>query len=664
MAFVSKDEYKEFLNFKAASSNVAALELQSGKSSVCFSQSLSSSSWILDSGASDHIAGNPSLFSNLSSTKNTHFITLADGSKVQATGVGKISPLPSLDLDSVLLVPGTPFNLLSISKLTRSLNCSVTFSSDSFHIQDRTTGQMIGAGSESHGLYFLQSPSSTVCAAAVSPEILHNRLGHPNLNKLKIMIPRFSHLHSLQCEPCQLGKHVRSSFKNKKVSRSKFPFELVHSDVWGPCRTTSVLGFRYFVTFIDDYSRCTWIYLMKERSELLDNFKKFCSEVSTQFGRTIYVFRSDNAKEYFSSSFNSFMITKGMIHQSSCSHTSQQNGVAERKHRHLLDTARTLLLQANVPLRFWADAILTAGYLINRMPSSVLGNQVPHSLLFPNEPTYKMPLRIFGCTCFVHDLSPGKDKLAAKAIKCIFLGYSRVQKGYKCYSPSLHRFFISADVTFFENTPFFTSKEETVIPSPVLPIPFLDTTTSKEETVIPSPVLPIPLVDTTNPRSLESSANQEERSTPLITYQRRSRNAPAPQPVPVHEPSASVPDQSSQPTSDPPDPPITIRKGNRITRNPHPIYNFVSYHRLSPVQCAFTSSLSSISIPKNVQEALSHPGWRQAMIEEMQALEFNQTWSLVPLPTGKNPVGCRCIFTVKVGPNGTVDRLKARLVAK
>ena len=92
------------------------------------------------------------------------------------------------------------------------------------------------------------------------------------------------------------------------------------------------------------------------------------------------------------------------------------------------------------------------------MPSSVLNNKVSHSLLFPKEPLYKIPLRIFGSTCFVHDLSPGLDKLSARAIKCIFLGYSRVQKGYRCYSLSTHRFYISADVTFFEDTPYFNEK--------------------------------------------------------------------------------------------------------------------------------------------------------------------------------------------------------------
>jgi hypothetical protein len=121
----------------------------------------------------------------------------------------------------------------------------------------------------------------------------------------------------------------------------------------------------------------------------------------------------------------------------------QQNGIAERKHSHIIETARTLL-----PLRFWGNVVLTANYLINRMPSS-LDNKVPHSLLFPDEPLYKVSPRIFGSTCFVHDLTPGLDKLKARAIKCIFLGYSREQKGYQSYSPSTHRFYISADVTFF-----------------------------------------------------------------------------------------------------------------------------------------------------------------------------------------------------------------------
>ena len=104
---------------------------------------------------------------------------------------------------------------------------------------------------------------------------------------------------------------------------------------------------------------------------------------------------------------------------------------------------------------------------------------------------------------------------------------------------------------------------------------------------------------------------------------------------------------------------LTLRKGNQSTRNPHPIYNFLSYHRLSSY-----STLSSVSLPKSTSEALSHPGWRQAMVDEMAALHSNGTWDLVSLPPSKFTVGCRWVYTVKVGPDGQVDRLKAHLVAK
>ena len=206
--------------------------------------------------------------------------------------------------------------------------------------------------------------------------------------------------------------------------RAKSPFELVHTDVWCPYRTASTLGFQYFVTFIDDYSRCIWLFLMKNQAKLFSIFQKFYTEIQTQFNVSLPVLHSDNAREYFSTPFTSFMSQHGILHQSSCAHTPQQNGVVERKNRHLVETAHTLILYSHVSFRFWEDVVLTVCYLINRMPSSILHDQIPHSLLFPTQPLYFLPPRVFGCTCFVHTLTPGWDKLSAKATKCIFLGYS------------------------------------------------------------------------------------------------------------------------------------------------------------------------------------------------------------------------------------------------
>ena len=165
---------------------------------------------------------------------------------------------------------------------------------------------------------------------------------------------------------------------------------------------------------------------MKTRAELFSTFQKFHSEICTQFNTSICILRSDNAKEYFSTRFSSFMSSHWIIHKSSCAYIPQQNGVAKRKNCHLVETARTLLLDHKVPQRFWGDAILAACYLINRMPSSVLHDRIPHSILLPTQPLFYLCLRVFCCVCFVHILTPGQDKLSVKAMKCVFLGYSRL----------------------------------------------------------------------------------------------------------------------------------------------------------------------------------------------------------------------------------------------
>ncbi|KAL6315929.1 hypothetical protein AAG906_013763 [Vitis piasezkii] len=323
---------------------------QPGNAFACLTHTSSLGPWILDSGASDHLSGNKDLFSSITTTSALPTVTLANGSQTVAKGIGLTLPLPSLPLTSVLYTPECPFNLISISKITRTLNCSITFSDKFLTLRDG-----------SQGLYHLTSDSSpAVCISTDAPLLIHNRLGHPSLSKFR---------------------------------RWSLPIYFVYVSSWD------------------------------------------------------------------SSS-------------SSCAHTPQQNGVAERKNRHLVETTRTILLHSNVPFRFWGDVVLTACYLINRMPSSVLHDQIPYSLLFPDQPLYFLPPRFFGCTCFVHILTLDRQAFA-KAMKCLFLGYSRLQKGYRCYSLETHRYFISADVTFFEDSPFFSTTSESLPVSEVLPIPIV-----------------------------------------------------------------------------------------------------------------------------------------------------------------------------------------------
>ena len=241
---------------QASKSALVAFVAQTGNASSCLSHS--SRPWILDSRDSDHLSGNKDIFPFLTFTSPLPMVTLANGSQTIAKGIGSACPLPSLPVISVLYVPDSPFNLIYISKLTRDLNCLITFSDHSITLQDRSTRQTIGIGRESQGLFRLSSPSSsTTCASMYTPLLIHNRLGHPNISKLQKMVPRFSSLSSIECESCQLGKHTCVSFPQRLDQRTKSPFKLVHTDILGPSRAESTFKFRYFVTFINDYSRCT-----------------------------------------------------------------------------------------------------------------------------------------------------------------------------------------------------------------------------------------------------------------------------------------------------------------------------------------------------------------------------------------------------------------------
>lgn len=230
--------------------------------------------------------------------------------------------------------------------------------------------------------------------------------------------------------------------------------ELIHSDVWGPLAVSNHAQFRYYVLFIDNYSRTTWFYLMKDRLEVFAKFMYFMNKVTTQHSAIVKSFWPNNALSVYIFHLQTYFDTKGVIHETSCAHTPQQNGVAERKHRHLLEVTQSLITHMSVPKHQRPEALLTACFLINRKLSVFLSYEVPCQLLFPHKPLFSIQPKTFGCVCFVHVLRLRKYKLFAKSLKCVFLGYARYQKGCICYNPSLKKTFVTMDVTLFDDEPF------------------------------------------------------------------------------------------------------------------------------------------------------------------------------------------------------------------
>ena len=342
---------------------------------------------------------------------------------------------------------------------------------------------------------------------------------------------------------------------------------------------------------------------MKNCSELFSYFSAFCAEIHTQFHIYVQNLRSDNAKEYMFEQFQSFIFQNDILHRTSCVDTSQ-NGFVERKNINLLEAARAISFQMHVPKHFWADVVSTTCFLINRMPSSILDWDTLFQTLFPHKSLFPIEPQVFGCTCFVRDVRPHVSKLDPKLLKCIFLGYSLVQKGYRCYCLSLRRYLISIDVTFLKNTSFSED-------------PIHTSQGEDDDLLIYTLASPTP-------------AFVSRLTKPPITqvYARRLH------PLVLSLPPAAL--TSDSVLSD--DLSIALCKGKRQCA--HPISSFCSYNHLSSHSCSFIASLNSISLPNTIFEALAHPGWRSVMIEAMDALIDNDTWDLVRLLSGKKAIGC------------------------
>ena len=317
-----------------------------------------------------------------------------------------------------------------------------------------------------------------------------------------------------------------------------------------------------------------------------------------------------------SNEFQVFLQSKGIISQRSCPSTPQQNGVAERKNRHLLDVVRTLLLESSVPPRFWCEALSTAVHLINRIPSPTTNHVSPFSKLLGHSPLYS-DLRTFGCVCFVHLPPHERHKLIAQSVKCVFLGYVIPHKGYVCYDPHASRIRVSRNVIFFENQYFFPSHVQLSSASVSL--------------------LPI----------FSESPPVVERFKPGFVYERRSR----------HESGSTsfVPPSNLDLAPDPAPASTTLRRSTRPSRPPN-WYGF-----FSPV--SLVATLSTISIPSCYKQAMEHECYQIAMQAELQALEENHTWDIVPCPPTVKPIGSKWVFFVKLRSDGSLDWYKAHLVA-
>ena len=308
---------------------------------------------------------------------------------------------------------------------------TVHFFYDKCTIHDRTKGDIIVITSSLfNNLYKLdiyqkfddQNALAVDAQTQSNSELWHARFGHLNFSSLARlskhdMVCNLPSIHvpsNHVCEGCILGKMHRFSFPKDANVLATHKLQLVHSDVCGPMRTPSIGGYLYFLTFIDDATRHTWVYPLKEKSNVFSCFKEFLHLAENLSGHKLITLRTDRGGEYMSHEFNAFLKDRGIIHQCTTPYTPQQNGLAERKNRSLMEMARCMLNGKKLPHKFWLEAVMCANYVLNRCPTKAITTITLYEAWTGHKPNVGH-MRIFGSLAYAFVPPHQRHKLQDKA---------------------------------------------------------------------------------------------------------------------------------------------------------------------------------------------------------------------------------------------------------
>uniref|UniRef100_A0A2N9EGE1 Integrase catalytic domain-containing protein n=1 Tax=Fagus sylvatica TaxID=28930 RepID=A0A2N9EGE1_FAGSY len=293
------------------------------------------------------------------SALNVKYVTVGNGQSLPIKHSGNSQLYASshlFKLRHILHVPSMSSNLLSVYRFCKDNNASFSFDAHNFQIKDLNSGKLLYNGLSEHGFYPIHG---AILPKSSSPKSFHTFATDASSN----LWPQ-----SFGASTTNSGKMHQLPFP-KSVSITSRPLEIVHSDVWGPAPITSTNGTRYYITFVDDFTRFTWFFPLHHKCQVLSSFMHFKSTMENLLSCKLKILRTDCGGEYSKHEFQSFCSSTGVLHQFTCPHISQQNGVAERKHRHIVDMGLTLMSQASLPLTFWPYAFSTSVFLINRLPS-------------------------------------------------------------------------------------------------------------------------------------------------------------------------------------------------------------------------------------------------------------------------------------------------------
>lgn len=284
--------------------------------------SILSKLWVIDSGATNHIVSDSSFLTSSTTLDSPKKVTLPNEKEANITHIGAANLNSSLSINDALYIPSFQHNLLSVSKLTKSLNCALIFYPNKCILQDLSMKMEICLDKEQGGLYIFQPDFSSIAALSISPQsfnLWHCCLGHPSSSQLLYLsktIPDVSFSNKCLCQVCPIAKQTRLSFSLSSIL-CVAPFELIHIDIWGAYRVKSHSGASYFLTLVDDFFCATWVYLMQHKSQSQYYIQTFISFIKTRYNTHIKRIRTDNGLEFFHNEFQHFLHLEGIIHEHS-----------------------------------------------------------------------------------------------------------------------------------------------------------------------------------------------------------------------------------------------------------------------------------------------------------------------------------------------------------
>jgi transposase InsO family protein len=586
-------------------------------------------------------------------------------------GLGQIAISPDHSISNVFLVESLDYNLLSVSQLCKmGYNC--LFTDIGVTVFRRSDDSIAFKGVLEGQLYLVDFNQAELDTCLIAKTNMswpwHRRLAHVGMKNLHKLL-KGEHILGLTnvhfekdrvCSACQAGKQVGVHHPHKNIMTTDRSLELLHMDLFDLIAYISIDGSKYCLVIVDDYSRFTWVFFLQEKSQTQETLKGFLRWAQNEFGLRIKKIRSDNETEFKNSQIEGFLEEEGIKHEFSSPYTPQQNSVVERKNRTLLDMARTMLDEYKTPDRFWAEAINTACYSINRLYLHRILKKTSYELLTGKKPNVSY-FRFFGSKCFILVKRGRKSKFSPKAVEGFLLGYDLNTRAYRVFNKFTGLVEVSCDIVFDETN---GSQVEQVD---------IDELDDEEAPCVA--LRNMSIGDVCHKESEEPTQDQPSSSmqaSPPTQNEDQAQNEDQEDEPPQEEDNDQRGDEENEDKEHdqeiqgqrPPHPRVhqAIQRDHPVNSILGDIHKGVTTRSRVACFCEHYSFVSSIE-PYRVEDALRDPDWVLAMQEELNNFTRNEVWHLVPRPN-QNVVGTKWVFRNKQDEHGVVTRNKARLVAK